>query len=392
MSDLVTLSKDGDVAVVTINNPPVNALSPGVPEGVIEHVQAAGADPSVKAIVLIGGGRTFVAGADIKEFGKITSGQKKRDQGLHPMLTVVENCPKPVVCAIHGTAFGGGLELAQACHYRVAVPNSQVGQPEVKLGLIPGGAGTQRLPRLAGIVHAAELCAIGNPISAKQAPRVGHHRRAGRRRLAGRRGEIRPVERGQAAAEGERDPRPLWRAGGRRGGHRRTQEAGRQNVAGHAVALSRDRGGRSGRQAAVCRRGEERGRALSGMPLLQRIEIADSRLLRRADGRQDSRPAQRHQADRSEDCGRHRRGHDGRRHHDDLRECRHSGDAQRGRSAGPRPRPGDDQTQLRRFGAAGQDDAGPGRSEAGDDQADAQLRATSARRTSSSKPCSRTWS
>jgi 3-hydroxyacyl-CoA dehydrogenase len=173
MSDLVTLSKDGDVAVVTINNPPVNALSPGVPEGVIEHVKAAAADPSVRAIVLVGGGKTWVAGADIKEFGKITSGSKERGPGLHPMLTTVENCPKPVVCAIHGTAFGGGLELAQACHYRVAVPNSQVGQPEVKLGLIPGGAGTQRLPRLAGIVHAAELCAIGNPIPAKQAHEWG---------------------------------------------------------------------------------------------------------------------------------------------------------------------------------------------------------------------------
>jgi 3-hydroxyacyl-CoA dehydrogenase len=173
MSDLVTLSKDGDVAVVTINNPPVNALSPGVPEGVIAHVQAAAADPSVKAIVLIGGGKTFVAGADIKEFAKIRSGAKERGPGLHPMLTVVENCPKPVVCAIHGTAFGGGLELAQACHYRVAVPNSQVGQPEVKLGLIPGGAGTQHLPRLAGVVRAAELCAIGNPIPARQAHEWG---------------------------------------------------------------------------------------------------------------------------------------------------------------------------------------------------------------------------
>ncbi|HXY37673.1 MAG TPA: 3-hydroxyacyl-CoA dehydrogenase NAD-binding domain-containing protein [Planctomycetaceae bacterium] len=173
MSDLVTLSKDGDVAVVTINNPPVNALSPGVPEGVIAHVQSAAADPSVKAIVLIGGGKTFVAGADIKEFAKIRSGAKERGPGLHPMLTVVETCAKPVVCAIHGTAFGGGLELAQACHYRVAVPNSQVGQPEVKLGLIPGGAGTQHLPRLAGVVRAAELCAIGNPISAKQAKEWG---------------------------------------------------------------------------------------------------------------------------------------------------------------------------------------------------------------------------
>ncbi len=111
MSDLVTLSKNGDVAVVTVNNPPVNALSPGVPEGILAHVQAAASDPAVKAIVLIGGGKTFIAGADIKEFGKITSGKKSRDIGLYPTLLAIENCPKPVVCAIHGTAFGGGLEV-----------------------------------------------------------------------------------------------------------------------------------------------------------------------------------------------------------------------------------------------------------------------------------------
>ncbi|HUE13809.1 MAG TPA: enoyl-CoA hydratase/isomerase family protein, partial [Planctomycetaceae bacterium] len=169
MSELVTLSKDGDVAVVTVNNPPVNALSPGVPEGILKHIQSAAGDPSVKAIVLIGGGKTFIAGADIKEFGKITSGKKKRDIGLYPTLLAIENCPKPVVCAIHGTAFGGGLEFAQACHYRVAAPNALVGQPEVKLGIIPGAAGTQRLPRLAGVVRAAEMCAMGNPISARQA-------------------------------------------------------------------------------------------------------------------------------------------------------------------------------------------------------------------------------
>ncbi len=173
MSDLVTLSKEGDVAIVTVNNPPVNALSPGVPEGILAHVQTAGADPSVKAIVLIGGSKTFIAGADIKEFGKITSGKKSREIGLYPTLLAIENCPKPVVCAIHGTAFGGGLEVAQACHYRVAVPNAQVGQPEVKLGIIPGAAGTQRLPRLAGVVHAAEMCAMGNPISTKQAHEWG---------------------------------------------------------------------------------------------------------------------------------------------------------------------------------------------------------------------------
>src|SRR5205085_10036992 len=120
-----------------------------------------------------GGGRTFIAGADIKEFGKITSGQKRELSGLMPLLVALEDCPKPVVCAIHGTALGGGLETAMACHYRVAVPGAQVGQPEVKLGLIPGAGGTQRLPRLAGVVKAAEMCAGGDPIGAADALACG---------------------------------------------------------------------------------------------------------------------------------------------------------------------------------------------------------------------------
>jgi 3-hydroxyacyl-CoA dehydrogenase len=173
MSDLVSTSKDGDIGIITINNPPVNALSPGVPEGIQAGVEAFQKDDTVCAIVLIGGGRTFIAGADIKEFGKMTSGQKSRDVGLHPFLNAIEDCPKPVVCAIHGTAFGGGLETAMACHYRVAVASAQVGQPEVKLGLIPGAGGTQRLPRLAGVVKAAEMCASGEPIRAAEALQYG---------------------------------------------------------------------------------------------------------------------------------------------------------------------------------------------------------------------------
>jgi len=169
MSELVTLTKDHGIGIITINNPPVNALSPGVPEGIIAAVENAQKDSSIQGIVLIGGGRTFIAGADIKEFGKITSGQKKRDVGLQPMLEALEDCPKPVVCAIHGTAFGGGLETAMACHYRVAVPSAQLGQPEVKLGIIPGAGGTQRLPRLAGAAKAAQMCATGEPISAADA-------------------------------------------------------------------------------------------------------------------------------------------------------------------------------------------------------------------------------
>ncbi|HXN18801.1 MAG TPA: 3-hydroxyacyl-CoA dehydrogenase NAD-binding domain-containing protein [Candidatus Binatus sp.] len=172
MNDLVQLTKENDVAVITINNPPVNALSPGVPEGISEALDRIAEDDSVKAVVLIGGGRTFVAGADIKEFGKMTSG-KPRGAGLLPLLLKIEDSGKPVIVAIHGTAFGGGLELAMAGHYRVAVSSAQVGQPEVKLGIIPGAAGTQRLPRLAGVAKALEMCTTGNPVKAEEALKFG---------------------------------------------------------------------------------------------------------------------------------------------------------------------------------------------------------------------------
>ena len=173
MSELVQLTKNADIAVITINNPPVNALSPGVPEGIGEAIEQIEKDASVRAAVLIGGGRTFVAGADIKEFGKMTSGKGRRGPGLLPLLLKIEDCSKPVVMAIHGTAFGGGLELAMSGHYRVATPDAQVGQPEVKLGIIPGAGGTQRLPRLAGVAAAVEMCTEGKPVGSAQGLKLG---------------------------------------------------------------------------------------------------------------------------------------------------------------------------------------------------------------------------
>jgi 3-hydroxyacyl-CoA dehydrogenase len=172
MNDLVQLTKENGIAVITINNPPVNALSPGVPQGISEALDQIAQDASSKAVVLIGGGRTFIAGADIKEFGKMTFG-KPRGEGLLPFLLKIEDSKKPVIVAIHGTAFGGGLEVAMACHYRVAVSSAQVGQPEVKLGIIPGAAGTQRLPRLAGVAKAVEMCTTGNPVKATDALQFG---------------------------------------------------------------------------------------------------------------------------------------------------------------------------------------------------------------------------
>mgnify|MGYP001554809149 CR=1 FL=1 len=174
MSELVQVSRDAEVGILTINNPPVNALSPGVPEGIVAGIEEFEKDPSVKAVVLIGSGRTFIAGADIREFGKITAGgDRNRGPGLVAILDRIERSAKPVVAAIHGTAFGGGLETAMACHYRVAVSSAQVGQPEVKLGIIPGAAGTQRLPRLAGVAKAVEMCAGGEPVKAAKALEAG---------------------------------------------------------------------------------------------------------------------------------------------------------------------------------------------------------------------------
>jgi 3-hydroxyacyl-CoA dehydrogenase len=173
MSDLVQLTTKDAIAIITINNPPVNALSPGVPEAISAAVSQIANDSAVQAAVLIGGGRTFVAGADIKEFEKFTSGTRSRGAGLLPLLLQIEDCRKPIVMAIHGTAFGGGLELAMAGHYRVAAPGAQLGQPEVKLGIIPGAGGTQRLPRLIGVAKAVEMCAGGNPVQAEEALRLG---------------------------------------------------------------------------------------------------------------------------------------------------------------------------------------------------------------------------
>jgi 3-hydroxyacyl-CoA dehydrogenase len=173
MSELVRLSVTSGVAVVTIDNPPVNALSPGVPEGISAAIQKAGQDPSVSAVVIIGAGRTFVAGADIKQLEEHAHGRGSGAPNLHNLLKQIEDCAKPVVMALHGTALGGGLELAMAGHYRVASPDAQAGQPEVNLGIIPGAEGSQRLPRLAGVASAIDMLVSGKPVRAPEALRLG---------------------------------------------------------------------------------------------------------------------------------------------------------------------------------------------------------------------------
>ncbi|HXG90702.1 MAG TPA: 3-hydroxyacyl-CoA dehydrogenase NAD-binding domain-containing protein [Vicinamibacterales bacterium] len=171
MSQLVHYDVRQRVAIITIQNPPVNALSPGVPEGITDAVARAGQDPGADAIVLIGSGTTFIAGADINVFKTLeTRAQSlERSESVHARLKQIEDVGKPLVAAIHGHALGGGLEFAMACHYRVAVATAKVGQPEVTLGIIPGAGGTQRLPRLCGPGTALALCTQGTMISAARA-------------------------------------------------------------------------------------------------------------------------------------------------------------------------------------------------------------------------------
>jgi len=175
MSQLVRYEITDGVAVVTIENPPVNALSPAVWEGIDKAVARAVADPAAEAIVLIGAGTTFIAGADIKVFDTLKTREDSfsRSAGTHALLRRMEDAAKPLVAAIHGNALGGGLEVAQACHFRVATKDARVGQPEVLLGIIPGAGGTQRLPRLAGATLALEMSTDGKPVPAPKALAAG---------------------------------------------------------------------------------------------------------------------------------------------------------------------------------------------------------------------------
>ena len=168
INPVTDLSMDGDVAVITLNSPPVNALSANVREGLFEGFKAATANPDAKAIVLICEGRTFIAGADITEFGGASRGPS-----LFDVQEMMENAPKPVIAAIHGTALGGGLEVALVAHYRVAVPSARLGLPEVNLGLLPGAGGTQRLPRVAGPEKALEMMTSGRHAPASEALAMG---------------------------------------------------------------------------------------------------------------------------------------------------------------------------------------------------------------------------
>ncbi len=164
----VSLDRRGRVALLTVDNPPVNALSHHVRRGLRDGLRQAIADPGTAAVVIACAGRTFIAGADITEFGK-----PPQEPVLWEVLDVIESSEKPVVAAIHGTALGGGLETAMACHWRVGLRSARLGQPEVKLGIIPGAGGTQRLPRLVGVEKALQMIVGGDPIGGEEAHRLG---------------------------------------------------------------------------------------------------------------------------------------------------------------------------------------------------------------------------
>ena len=165
--ELVRFEVEDGIGIITVDNPPVNALSPGVPEGIIAAFERGEADPNVKAMVLMGAGRSFIAGADIRQFGK------PRPKPARRTYEVLDQGTKPIVAAIHGYALGGGLENALACHYRIAVPSAKVGLPEVQIGILPGGGGTQRLPRLIGPKAAMEMIVSGRHVPAPEAKALG---------------------------------------------------------------------------------------------------------------------------------------------------------------------------------------------------------------------------
>ena len=172
MPDPVTVAIEGRIAVLQIDNPPVNALSRDVAQALAAALRHVGEASAVDAVVVRGAGKTFVAGADIKDLEAAAwTGADPPD--FHELLALVEDCPKPVVMAIHGTALGGGLELAMAAHYRIASPTARLGLPEVNLGIVPGAEGTQRLPRLVGLAKAIEMCVSGKPIDAQDARSCG---------------------------------------------------------------------------------------------------------------------------------------------------------------------------------------------------------------------------
>ncbi len=353
---VVRFDRQGEIGIITVDYPPVNALGPGVPEGIIAALHQGAADPAISAMVLIGAGRSFIAGADIRGFGtarkRLPLGERTYD--------VLDRIDKPVVAAIHGYALGGGLEKAMACHYRVAVASAKVGLPEVLIGILPGGGGTQRLPRLAGPKVALEMI-----VSGRHVPAAGGARRSASSTRSGRKTPI--------CAPRPWPMRATSPAARCRGCATATSASPRRapNPACSTPCANRSPGARATRRRpincilaveAACTLPFDQGMARE-QELFSELDNADGgagaaiRLLRRARGGEAARPA----APRSAPVHRRRRDrrrNDGRRHRHVLRRFRlsraHHG-CQRG---GAGARHGAHPRQLRHLGQARQPGAG----------------------------------
>ena len=322
MSALVETHRDGDVAVIIVDNPPVNALKHEVRLGIQDAFLQANADKTVAAIVLTCAGRTFIAGADIAEFNK-----PPQSPSLIELIAVIDSTDKPVVAAMFGTALGGGLEVTLACHFRIAAAGTRLGFPEIKLGLIPGAGGTQRLPRLVGLPKAIAMVLSGNPIAAKDGAGGRPYRRDFRRRPA-RSGYCLRAPRGG----GEAAVRARARQGGQACGHARGRRGKFDELAAPYVKRAR---GLHAPAAAL-----EALRWTLDVPIAEGLAREREKFIALRDGEQSK--AQRHlffaerEAAKVPDVtkdtklrddqagGGDRRRHHGRRHCDELRQCRHS--------------------------------------------------------------------
>jgi 3-hydroxyacyl-CoA dehydrogenase len=330
-----------------------------VRDGVAARMREAAADSAAKAVVLICAGRTFFAGADITEFGKPPKGIP-----LGELVTLIEDMPKPVVAAIHGTALGGGLEMALGCHYRVAVPSARVGLPEVKLGILPGAGGTQRLPRIVGVERALEMITSGEHVPAPKAKEAGLVDELapedGLREAA-----LAFAKRLVAEGKGPRKVRDLSDKVEAAGGNPADLFRFRQ---GECAKIPRLRAPAACIEAvkAAVELPFEQGIAKERELFLKLVSGTQSkgtalRVLRRARSPQDPGPPGRH-ADAARQLGRHpRRRHDGRRHRHELPQCRHPGDHRRDEAGGARPRALHHPQELRGDRRQGPAQAGGGR-------------------------------
>ena len=354
MMNPVSLRLDGSVAVILIDNPPVNALSPETIDGLAAALSQAEADPAAKAIVVAAAGRTFIAGADIKGLENVVWGGDSGAPEMHDLLQRIEQCPKPVVMAIHGTALGGGVEVAMAAHYRVAVASAQLGLPEVNLGIIPGAEGTQRLPRLVGVDTALTMIVSGRPVKAAEALQSGLIDRIVDDLVPGA-----VAFAAEVAATGGPHPRTSER----RDKLPAASELPAMVAAAHELAkkVRRHQHAPAAAIAAVeaaatlpfdegCRK---RARAVLRADQVGAGAGDDLRVLRRARRGEGARRRQGHRGAAGLDGRDRRRRHDGQRHRHGVRQRRHHRGAHRHRAGRARPRDGHHPQELRQLGEEG---------------------------------------